>query len=814
MAERAPAADALSSGMRLRLVLAFAAFLIAAPAHAQSPAPERSWAANETPEGIFGNGAATLAGRRGFDAAYTARIVDLDTHRHRAMVAYGTGGTGLAFAIDRTRGVGVRDSVVRVHYAQRTGPLDISFAHAFLFGANRDTAFLVDLAARMRLGGHLAVALGADDLFGRTGAANRDPRLFGALAFRPLGDPRLIVESGIAGQVDGDVGLRLHASSAIPRVGELYATLNVGDIADERDIAGEFGVALAFGGARAAYAYEEATGAHIATVSLSSAGAPAPLPSPDYVLDVPVRSSLGARGLLALVSLLDRARTRPDLRGVFLRLRSGRMGSAYAQEIRGAIRRLRAAGKRVVCHLEQPSATELYACAAADRILMEPAGYTRLVGPSMDVMSYGRLAERLGVRADFIRIGRFKSAATTYSRERLSAPERGQREVFLDDVMARWTQDWEADRDFEEGGLRGLIDAGPHTAEEAVSGHLVDTLVDEYDAGEALEEAFEGDPRLRTGLGGPARPTWGRERGIGVLIVDGTMTDGASRDVPFVGIHTAGGRTLVRAIDGLARDPRVAAIVLRVDSPGGSALASDQVWRAIRRARERKPVIASLGRVAASGGYYVASAADAIWADPSTLTGSIGIFFGKVDVSGLAESLGVTVEQLGRGDHAGAMSMYRPFTDEERARLEELVDAGYQRFLSRVAEGREMTVEQVDALGRGRIYTGDRARAVGLVDHLGGFIQALADARVRAGLAEDAPVRWVPSRPSGVLDYLRQAGSRGAARGVLSAGPDAWAAQLALDAGAISPVAARLGRLAAPMLLSGDASMWALYRGE
>jgi protease-4 len=163
---------------------------------------------------------------------------------------------------------------------------------------------------------------------------------------------------------------------------------------------------------------------------------------------------------------------------------------------------------------------------------------------------------------------------------------------------------------------------------------------------------------------------------IGVVVVDGDMVDGDNVDIPLVDIHLSGGRTVSQAIQGFTEDPTVRAIVVRVDSPGGSAMAADQIWRAIRRARQVKPVIASLGSVAASGGYYVASATDEIWADPSTVTGSIGVFFGKVDIAPLAERIGIGIEVLSRGKHADMESIWRPFTDDERAVLKQKVHSG------------------------------------------------------------------------------------------------------------------------------------------
>jgi protease-4 len=238
------------------------------------------------------------------------------------------------------------------------------------------------------------------------------------------------------------------------------------------------------------------------------------------------------------------------------------------------------------------------------------------------------------------------------------------------------------------------------------------------------------------------------------VVIDGSIVDGESVDVPLLGIHMTGGRTAVRAIDAMRTDPFVRAIVLRVDSPGGTVVASDQIWRALRRARAVKPVVVSMGAIAASGGYYVASAGDEIWADPATVTGSIGIFFGKVDASGLAEKLGIGVERLSFSKRAGGESLFRPFSDDERSALSDRLRTYYRLFLRRVAKGRGKTVEEIDALGRGRVFSGDAALGVGLVDHLGGFASALMRARELGRVSENAEIVVLPKRPEGLFEYV------------------------------------------------------------
>jgi protease-4 len=298
-----------------------------------------------------------------------------------------------------------------------------------------------------------------------------------------------------------------------------------------------------------------------------------------------------------------------------------------------------------------------------------------------------------------------------------------------------------------------IMDRGPQLARAAQRARMIKGMADEYDLDTELRAAF-GREQLTRELPPDETRDWGKRPAIGVVMVDEEIVDGESVDVPFIDIHMTGGDTVVRTLESMAADPRVRAIVLRVDSPGGAALASEKIWRAVRRARERKPVIASMGAVAASGGYYVACAADEIWADPSTVTGSIGIFYGKVDVTELASTIGVGIEHFRRGKRAGAESLFRPFTDDERAALADVLRNYYNLFLTRVAEGRGMSVEAVDSLARGRVYSGDAAQRIGLVDRLGGLASALIRARELAGLGVDAEIDVRPDRFNTLLDYV------------------------------------------------------------
>ncbi len=635
-----------------------------------------------------------------------------------------------------------------------------------------DGAATLDLAASWRPSPTLAVSFLARDLSAPSYALaslGSVPRSFVlAAALRPFGTSALTLDLAAGVDTEARLGLRGAASLRVPGVGELLASVEASDLDgrepsvvvgaglrvqwDQLSVAGGVLVGPTVAGGPGAFWSARLEGA-------SRAG----LPRERYVLDVPMRVDT-ERQQIALVLSLDRALHDPRVAGVLLRGTSNPVPMAYAQELRLLITSLRAAGKHVVCQLESGTGGELYACAGADRTVVDPAGGVRLVGPSSDVLLLGDVLRSVGVRADFVRIGPFKSAVEQLQNSASSGPALAERGAMLDSVYARFTNDLARDLAVTPARVAELVDAGPYLADEAVAAHLVAATVDPHDLDDVLADVMGASYGRRAALPDAAEPSWGVPGRVGVVVLDGDIVDGDNVDVPFVGVHLSGGNTAVAALDALAADPTVRAIVLRVDSPGGSAVASDRVWRAVVRARLRKPVLCSMGAVAASGGYFVASAADEIWADPATITGSIGIFFGKVDFAPLAARLGVGIESSGRGRHAGAESLFRPFTPEERALLAQKIRVIYRQFLSRVSVGRTaaghpMSATRVDALGRGRVYSGDAARREGLVDHLGGLTSAIARARLLGGLADDSAVVVLPRRPATLLDFVLGGGS-------------------------------------------------------
>ncbi len=713
--------------------------------------------------------------------------------------------------------------------------LGIGATARVLFGSPQLAGlFTLDLAATWRPLPEVAVSLIARDLTSpgyQTGLGNVPRSFLLSLGLRPEGTRALSFDVAAVLDERGQVGARVAGELEVPWLGRLVAatefarldqgvdfTLTAGLVIDY----GQFGIG---GGVLAGESTQDLGWYATARVEEDVRRG---IPTGDVLLEVELEG-LGARSMLAVQRRLERALTDREVRGVVLRMQGAGVGLAYAQELRQLIDRLERAGKHVICSLADASGSELYACAGAERIVVDPSGGVRLYGPSSEIQHYGQLFRNAGVRADFVRIGRFKAAIEEYQDDAMSDGAREERNALLDELSLRMRDDLARDRGIEFANVQGLIDRGPYLAQGAVDAGLVDSLAGSDELGSVIQEVFGSSiPRQAW------RPTEVDRRfadapHVGVVMIDGELTDGENTDIPLLEIHTTGGRTASAAIDAFAADPNIRVIVLRIDTPGGSVLASDQIYRAVMRARQVKPVIASMGAVAASGGYYVAAACEEIWAEPSTITGSIGVWFGKVDFEPLATRLGAHTEQLTRGAHGGAESLFRPFTADERSVLADAVRHWYRSFLERVSEGRNMPMTEVHALAQGRVYTGDHALAIGLVDHLGGFTSALERARAMGHLPDDAGYQLSPARPSTLLDYVL--GGTGLARASESSGLDAAAeaelrepvsldpAQAAMRElgqtfGALSPELRRVFRAVYVMRAMGSAEPMALLPFE
>ena len=453
------------------------------------------------------------------------------------------------------------------------------------------------------------------------------------------------------------------------------------------------------------------------------------------------------QSLLSLTSELRKAARDERLHGVVFRVRSLDLGWAQAEEIREAILGLKERGRKTfaVLEVEGFSNAPYYVASAAERVVATPGGNAPFLGLAAEYLFLGGLFEKLGVDIEYERVGEYKSAVESYAETKMSDANREQTNALLDSVDAHFVSRIAAARKRSEEQVRLAIDSAPSAPEELLAHGLVDEVATFEATVEALgkREVVEADVYARVtpeGVGFQPKATFAIVQGVGPVVVgEGSFSGGQS---------VMASDTLAEAIRDAADDAQVKAIVLRIDSPGGSPLASDLIWQAIRAARSKgKPVVASLSDVAASGGYYVASAADAIVSQPQTLTGSIGVFVIRPVLAGLFEKLGVTVEPLTRGARADLLLSTVPLSAETRAVLRQDVEHTYQRFVARVAEGRGLASAAVDQVGRGRVWTGAQAKEVGLVDRLGGVPEAVLAAKEKVGLAADADVLLVQYPP-------------------------------------------------------------------
>ena len=436
-------------------------------------------------------------------------------------------------------------------------------------------------------------------------------------------------------------------------------------------------------------------------------------------------------------------------------LQAGQWGKV--QEIRNAVLDFKESGKPVVAYLEYGSGQQYYLATAADEIFMSPTSPLEVVGvASFDLFLRGAL-DKAGIHPDMLHAGDFKTASNLYTESTYTPEHREMSESLNRDLYDQLVSGIASGRSLSEAEVRQTIDQGPFLPKEAVSNGFIDGLLYEDQLSERLPSS-DGAPNLLTYADYQQldATSLGLDRGpeIAVIYAVGTINFGGS-GIDVAGSEVVGSEALVQAVRAARDDASIRAIVLRIDSPGGAAIASDIIWREIDLARQEKPVIASMSDVAASGGYYIAAPADAVVAQPGTITGSIGVVAGKLTYGGTLDKLGVGVGIVTDGEMAGMNSPFAPYSDETRARVQEQIDAVYDTFLSRVAVGRGMQIDEVHALAQGRVWTGRQAKALGLVDELGGMREALAVAKDRAGIDPDQEVTLVPyPRPRSFFEVL------------------------------------------------------------
>ena len=441
-----------------------------------------------------------------------------------------------------------------------------------------------------------------------------------------------------------------------------------------------------------------------------------------------------------LVRGISHAASDPRIAGLHLRVGRTRLGWARARELRDGVLRLREAGKRVTASLEYAGLMDYYLASAADRIHLHPRGQLGLYGVSMEVMFYAGLFEKLGIEAQFEAIGPYKTAPEAFTASRMSPEHRAQLESLGEEFRSGIAEAVAEARGMTAADADRLLSDGPYTASRALEAGLVDALsyLDEIEEDVGEEELLDiGDY-----VGSLRREAEDAEVRVAVVHVDGAILPGKSRDDLSAG-RVAGAGTVAEALAWAEEEESVDAVVLRVSSPGGSDSASDTIWRAAERVRAAKPLVASFGDVAASGGYWVSTATRHVVAEPLSITGSIGVYVGKFSIGELLEKIGVAADLVTAGGRPNWLSPSRPLDERDLERLREGATEIYGVFLERVAAARNMTTTEVDAIGQGRVFTGGQALAAGLVDQEGGIEDAVRLAASEAGFPADATIEWV-----------------------------------------------------------------------
>ena len=450
--------------------------------------------------------------------------------------------------------------------------------------------------------------------------------------------------------------------------------------------------------------------------------------------------------VMDLLTDISRAKDDKTIKGMLLRIDSFDMGLAKTQEIREAISDFKQSGKTVIAFMEYGGNKEYYLATAADKIILLPTGYLMITGLVAQVTFIKGTLDKLGIVADLEHIGDYKSASDLVTRESMSPAHREVVNSLLDDMYDQITSQIAKGRGWSQEETKSKIDMGPFTASEARKADLVDTLLfyDQVDG--LIKQAVETKTqRLAHQAYRKQRYykySWAIPPKIAVIFATGSIFSGQSGREFLIG-DVMGSETISKAIKRAREDKRVKAIVFRVDSPGGSGIASDVILREIMLTKGKKPFIVSMSDVAGSGGYWISCAADTIISMPGTYTGSIGVISGKVSLEGLYEKIGVNIETVKRGKHADFFTTTRQFNDEEREMVRRLNEEFYAEFVDKVAEQRGMSYAEVDAIAQGRVWTGRQAKENGLVDELGGLNLALAIAKEKAGLPEDTEVEIV-----------------------------------------------------------------------
>lgn len=442
---------------------------------------------------------------------------------------------------------------------------------------------------------------------------------------------------------------------------------------------------------------------------------------------------------------LRRAEIDPDIAGIVVELGNLNSGLGMIEEIRSAIIDLKKTKKKVIFYLQNIGMNEYYLASIADKIIIHPTASLYISGLSMAMPFYKGLLDKLGIEMEFIKAGKYKSGYSSLSEEKMSDEDKEQFDSILEDIYINFINEVSKARQINPEQLKQIINQGNIMAKDARDLKLVDQIAyfDEvYDiSNELIGNKEKNNSKEKEFINLLDRLdynySWNINNKIAIINISGEIVEGESSIDFLFGTQTSGAKTISRVIKQAREDDSIKAIILRIDSPGGSALASDIILREVELTRkEKKAVIVSMGDIATSGGYWICSNADKIIASPFTITGSIGVFIGKVNLEKLYKNLGIKHEVLKKGDYSDLFAEYRSFTPEEKKLLQKQINEYYKIFLNKVSTGRNLPIEEVEKIAQGRIYTGNQALKLKLIDEIGGLQKAISIAQTLAGLGD------------------------------------------------------------------------------
>jgi protease-4 len=464
---------------------------------------------------------------------------------------------------------------------------------------------------------------------------------------------------------------------------------------------------------------------------------------------------------------------------VIFRLGGLTVGLSKAEAIHKAILALRKAGKQTFAMLEAGSSPDYLVAMACDKIYMPKSGMLILPGLRSESLYFKKMMDRFGLLGDFITVGDFKTAPEPFLRDAMSDAQRRQVSAILDDLYQYMVSLIATHRKLPTEKAKALLDQGIWSPEDAKKAGLIDDVLYLNDLEKQIRAAWKGETvqfLANYAIKKRERPTnlWsmfsmilnpkkastaGAQPKIAVVYAEGTIYYGSAPRGLFSEETDIWSDALIKTLEKVRKMQNLRAVILRVNSPGGSALASDLMWRKLEQIKRKVPLYVSMGDVAASGGYYIAMGADTIVAQPTTITGSIGIFAGKVVLRGAMDKLGITVQSISRGKNAGMFSAFEAFSTSERDALRQMLQQAYTDFVNKAAKGRKMKPEALLKLAGGRVWTGRQAHAKGLVDKLGDLNDTIEWAIQRTGLKVRPQIVNFP-RPKGFFEMLQEVSSR------------------------------------------------------